>query len=71
VTRRIIEEAEGESNLIGRPEVSTYPDPRELPETDPPPRRIYGPVPGPWHRYNKGLPGQALVGEDAYNPGET
>ena len=31
-----IEEAEGESNYIGRPTVSTNPDPRELPETEPP-----------------------------------
>lgn len=34
---------------IGRPAVSTYPDPRELPETEPPTRNIYRAVLGHWH----------------------
>ena len=34
-----LEEAEEEDDPIGRPSVSTYPDPRELPETGPPTRQ--------------------------------
>ena len=63
-----LEEAEEEVSPIGRPAVSTNPDPRELPETEPPTRSIHRPVLGPWHKYSRGLPGQALVGEDALNP---
>jgi hypothetical protein len=64
-TKRKIEEAEGESIPIGRPEVSTYPGPKELPETEP------GAQTDPKHKYSRGLPGQALVVEDVLNPGET
>jgi hypothetical protein len=39
--RRRTEEAEVESDPIGRPAVSTYPDPRELPETESSTRGIY------------------------------
>jgi hypothetical protein len=38
--RERIEEAEGEGDLIGRSAVSTNPDPRELPEIEPPTRSI-------------------------------
>jgi hypothetical protein len=34
--------AEGKSNTIGRPTVSSYPDPWELPETKPPTKKIHG-----------------------------
>jgi hypothetical protein len=37
-----MEEAEGESDSMGRPAVSTHPDPRELLETEPPTRSIHG-----------------------------
>ena len=36
------DEAEGEQDPIGKPAVSTKPDPRELPETEPPGRNIHG-----------------------------
>jgi hypothetical protein len=58
-----IEEAEGQSNPIGRPAVSTYPLPREFLETETPTRSIHGPVQCPWHKHKRDLPGQALVGE--------
>jgi hypothetical protein len=69
--RRRVEETERENYLIWRPVFSTYPDPRELPETEPPIRSIHGPVRGPWHKYSRGLPGRPLVGRDALNPQET
>ena len=37
--REKLEEAEEEGDPIGRPAVSTNPDPRELPETEPPTRK--------------------------------
>jgi hypothetical protein len=48
---------------IGRPAVSTKPDARELPETDPPTKNIHGLVQGSWHISSRGLPGLASVGE--------
>ena len=51
------EEAEGESNPIGRPAVSTYPDSKNLSENEPPTRNIHRVVIGPWHKYYRGLPG--------------
>jgi hypothetical protein len=63
-----IEEAEGDINPKGRPAVSTNSDPRELPETEQPTRSIQGSVKGHWHKYSRSLPGQALVGEDVFNP---
>ena len=57
----------GRETPIGRPPVSTNPDPRELEETEPLTRNTHGPVLGPWHKYIRGLPGQALVGEDSLN----
>ena len=50
-----------------RPAVSTYPDPRELPETEPPTRSIHGPVRGHWHKYSIGLHGLASEGDDGLN----
>lgn len=47
-----IEGAEGEDELIGRPGVSTNPDPREIPETEPLTRQ---------HIHSRGLPGLASV----------
>lgn len=47
--RRKTKEAEGENNPIGRPAVSSNPEPRELPETEAPTRSIHWSVPGPWH----------------------
>jgi hypothetical protein len=38
----MIEEAEGESDYIGRPTVLTYPYPSELPETESPTRSYTG-----------------------------
>ena len=38
------EEAERKSDPIERPAVSTNPDPRELPDTEPPTRTIQGTV---------------------------
>jgi hypothetical protein len=37
-----MEEAEEEGDTIGRPVVSTNPDPRELPDTEPPTRQHTG-----------------------------
>jgi hypothetical protein len=62
-----IEEAEREIDPIGRPAVSTNPDPRELSDTEPPTRSIHRLVQGPWHICTRGLPGLASVGEDTLN----
>jgi len=59
-----IKEAERESNPLGRPAVSTNPDPRELPETEPRTQNMHGPIQGPWHKYSNGLHSLASVGED-------
>ena len=56
--RGMIEEAERESNPIGRWTVSTNLDPRELTETEPPTRNIHELVKGPWHICSRGLSGQ-------------
>lgn len=56
-----------ESDRLGRPEVSIYPERRELSETEPTTRNIHGPDWGPWNKYIRGLPGEALVGEGALN----
>ena len=61
------EEAKGQGNPIRRPAVSTYPDPRELPDTETPTRNIHRAVRGPWHKNNRSLPGQASVEEDVLN----
>jgi hypothetical protein len=63
------EEAERESGSdpIGRPAVSTNPDPRELPETEPPTRNVHRLARGPWHICSRSLPGLASVGEDTLN----
>jgi hypothetical protein len=53
-----LKEAEGENDPMGRPAASTYPDPRELPETEPPTRSTRRLVQGPWNKYSRGLPGQ-------------
>ena len=50
------EEAEGEIDPIRTTSISTYPDPRELPETESPTRSTQELVRGPWHLYSKGLP---------------
>ena len=64
------DEAEGEQDPIGKPAVSTNPDPRELPETEPPTRSTHGLVRGPWQIYIRGLPDLASVGDDVLNPQE-
>jgi hypothetical protein len=51
-----------ESNPLGKPAVSTNPDPRELPETEKSTRSIPGHLPGFWHKYRRGLPGQERCG---------
>jgi hypothetical protein len=48
-----------------RSAVWTNPDPRELPETEPPARRIHGLVRGPWHMYSRSVPCLASVGGKA------
>jgi hypothetical protein len=55
------EEAEGEGDSIGRPAVSTHPDPWELSETSPPTRSIHGLARGPSHIYSRRLSGLASV----------
>jgi hypothetical protein len=65
------EEAKKESNPIGRPVVSTNPNPRQLLETEPPTRSKHGLVQGPWHICSRGLHELASVGEDELNPWET
>ena len=45
------EEAQGERDPIGRPTVSTNPEPRELSETELPTRNIHFPFREPWHIY--------------------
>jgi hypothetical protein len=50
--------------------VSTNPDPREFPETEPPTRNIHGLVRG-CYVCSRGVPGLASMGEDALNPGKT
>ena len=53
-----------ESNPVGRLAVLTYPDPMELPDTEPPTRSKHRTTGcGPWHIYNRGLLGVASVGE--------
>jgi len=66
-----VEETERESDLIGRPAVSTNPDPRELWDTEPPTRSIEGLVWSPWHICSRGLLHLTSVGEDVLNPWET
>jgi hypothetical protein len=60
-----------ETLYLGRPSVSTNPDPRKLLETKTPTRSIQGLGQGPWHIYNRGLPCLASVGEDMLNPQES
>jgi hypothetical protein len=61
-----IDRAEGEDDHIERPAVSTNPDPRELPETEPPTIQHKTSLrsPDPWDIYSRRLPGLASVGED-------
>lgn len=65
-----IKEAEGENHPIERIGVSTNPDPRVLPESEPTTRIIQRLVWGPWHKYGISLLGLTSVG-DELNPGET
>ena len=37
-----LKKLKGKTNPVGRPSVSTNPDPRELPETEPPARSMHG-----------------------------
>ena len=69
--RERVEEGEGEGDPTGRRVVSPNPDHRELSETELLTRSIHKQVRGPQHKYSRGLPCQASVGEDALNPQET
>ena len=53
--RRRIKEAERESNPIRRQTVSSNPDPRELPDTEPSTRSKHGPVQDSCHIYSRSL----------------
>lgn len=68
MNRGRIEEAEREIDPIGRPKVATSPDPRELPETEPPTNSIRRLVCGLWQICSRGWLDQASVGEDVNNP---
>ena len=60
-----IEEVEGEADPIGKPAVSTNPDPRDLPETELPTWNIPVSIQSPWYTLSSGLPGLASVEEDS------
>ena len=64
----MISDTEGGSDTIGTPAVLINSDPRELPETEPPTRSIHRLARGHWHKYSRGLSGEASVGEDMLNP---
>ena len=65
-----MEETKEEGNTIGRSAVSTNLDPWELPDTEPR-TSIHELFQGTPDIYSRGLPDQALVGEDAPNSQET
>jgi hypothetical protein len=56
---------------MGKSTMSTNSDSRELPMTEPQTRSIHRPACGLWHEFIRGLPGQALVGQDILNNLET
>ena len=63
-----LEEAEEEGDPIGRPGVSTNPDPQDLSDTEPPTRQDTLAGPKPPYIYSRGLSGLASMREDAPNP---
>ena len=73
---RRIERPKGDGNPIGRPTVSTNPDPWECSETKPPTKEhtwagLWSLASGLWHIYHRGLPCPASVEEDVPKPVDT
>ena len=66
-----MKELKGDCNPIGRPTVSTNPDPSELSETKPPTKEHTLAGLRPQKLCSRGLPCVASVGEDEPNPAET
>jgi hypothetical protein len=66
-----IEGAEGESNSIGKPSVSTNLDPGRSQTVSHKPDSIEEMAQGPQHTYSRGLPGPTSVWEDTPILGET